>query len=104
MILNRFATDLNKELLKTVPWSVRIAFGAPNLHMKDLTNASAVSQAVCCTRGMAREYLVRKSWMVRMYTFPDGVVGSGPTISSESYSHRALSLLSRRYSLFYDTT
>ena len=24
--------------------------------------------------------------MVRMYTFPDGVVGSGPTISSETLS------------------
>ena len=38
-------------------WSVRIAFGAPNLHIKDLTNASA-----------------------------GGVVESGPTISSETLS------------------
>lgn len=65
-------------LIKLNPRSVRSTFGALNVHIKLLINASDMSVAAACWRGIAEEYLVRKSWIVRIYVFPAFVVGNGP--------------------------
>lgn len=66
-ILKLRATAFIKELRKLVPWSVRMALGAPKRHIKFRINASATSVAVVVFRGIAREYLVSRSWIVRKY-------------------------------------
>jgi len=76
-------------LTKCVSWSVSQALRATNVQMKSFVNASATCIAEACFRGIAKEYLVKRSWIVRMYRLPELVDGSGPIISIDILSKAA---------------
>lgn len=86
VIANFFATALIKALIKFAPWSVRMPRGDPNRQIKFFMKASAVSIAEVERRGAATEYFVRRSWIVKIYEYPDGVVGRGPIMSMDILS------------------
>ena len=68
-------------LIKLLPWSVWIARGHPNREMNCSARAIAIAVDSVFLRGMASEYLVRLSCIVKIYLLPFSVSGNGPTRS-----------------------
>jgi len=59
------------------------------MQIKWSTNALAISIAVAYFKGSAREYLVKRSCIVRIYVLPVRVSGSEPIMSIEILSNAA---------------
>lgn len=79
--------SLNISDMKFVPWSDRIALGAPKVDMSVVERAFATSLDVCCFSGTAMLNLLNKSKMVNMYSCPLFDWGSGPTMSIATLSN-----------------
>ena len=72
----------NKSYVKFLPWSVWTSRGHPNVIMKCLRNALAVSSAFCAGRAASSAHFVNWFTMTRMYDEPDLLRGFiGPSMS-----------------------
>ena len=81
LICSRSHSWCHIELWNSLPWSVWILTGHPNLVIQVSNSALATVQASLLGIVVADAYLEKPSCRVTMYFIPSGVSGMGPTRS-----------------------